>query len=118
MIQQEKEWSKLIVNLSNYELSYTEKSLLGKGLSFCPVPPSPLEHDILTDLLLFECRVKLKYVHLSTPPPCGEEDDVYHAPTGWTPKINNPTLDEFLSTTTRNIHKSEKHRRPNLTTAE
>ena len=37
-----------VVNLSNYEYSFVEQSVLGKGLKFCPTPPM-YDHGILKE---------------------------------------------------------------------
>ena len=77
-------------------LSEDELNLLSRGLSFCPNPQAEPEHILITDILLFQRRCKLKYVHLTSPGKVADEHDIFHPPTGWTPKVQNRGLDSYL----------------------
>ena len=73
-----------VVNLSSHNLSEDEKSLLLRGLKFCPTPGEPIIQEIKNDLKAFFRRLKLRaYFH--------EEDP--------DPPSNQSTLDSFLSNT-------------------
>jgi hypothetical protein len=56
-----------IVNLSSYQLSEAEISVLRKGLGFCPTPNQPDISDLHTDTLGFIRKLRLAY-HFHTYP--------------------------------------------------
>ena len=49
-----------VVNLSNYELSEAQLSVLQKGLTFCPTPGEPDMAELKRDLDSFHRKVKLR----------------------------------------------------------
>ena len=49
-----------VVNLSNYQLSEAETSLLSKGLNFCPTPGEPDMLTMCKDLDRFHRQLRLK----------------------------------------------------------
>jgi len=49
-----------VINLSSHILTPTERSVLEKGLKFCPTPGEPNMNELLEDLRLFFRRMKLK----------------------------------------------------------
>lgn len=55
---------KLVVNLSSYKLTQAEKSLLSKGLNFCPTPGEPELGDIRNDLDIFHRDLRRKAFNL------------------------------------------------------
>ena len=55
---------KLVVNLSSYKLSHAERSLLSKGLNFCPTPGKPELCDIKRDLYIFHRDLRRKAFNL------------------------------------------------------
>ena len=55
---------KLVVNLSSYKLSHAERSLLSKGLNFCPTPGEPELGDIKRDLDIFHRDLRRKAFNL------------------------------------------------------
>ena len=50
----------VVVNLSSAELTESEKSLLSKGLNFCPKPKSYDKGKLVEDTKAFTRRMKLK----------------------------------------------------------
>ena len=74
-----------VINLSSHDLTETERSVLLKGLTFCPTPGEPLIKDIKTDLTAFFRRLKIKhFYHVD------EDEAIPQDPT-------QPTLDSFLT---------------------
>ena len=49
-----------IVNLSNYNLTNPEISVLSKGLGFCPSPGAPVICNIIQDLGVFKRKARLQ----------------------------------------------------------
>ena len=96
---------KTVINLTSYQLSEQELDVLSRGLSFCPNPEKKDPHILITDILLFQRRCKLRYVHLTSLGQVDEEYDVFHPPTGWTPKTQNRGLDSHLHTVVSEIPK-------------
>lgn len=56
-----------IVNLSNTELTNTQKLLLNRGLSFAPTASNAESHKILRNLKIFAAKVKRQYRTLNDP---------------------------------------------------
>ncbi len=110
---------RLVVNLSDVQLDAPTLSLLSKGLSFCPTPRADHESKILTDLLVFErrCRLRLHFMHNIDP---YHDDTKYRPPSAWTPVSGKSTaLDSYLNNITEGIMSSQNHAcSNNLTTAE
>ena len=52
---------KVVINLSQYQLTPPEISLLSKGLNFIPTPGRDHPAIIIQDYLLFERKLRLKY---------------------------------------------------------
>ena len=50
-----------VINLSSHDLTETERSVLLKGLTFCPTPGEPVIQDIKNDLKAFFRRLKIKH---------------------------------------------------------
>ena len=109
----------LIVNLSSYELSPAQHSLLEKGLSFCPTTTTEPLDKRLTDLLLFERRVRLKS-HFQHNISEEDPDSEFKTSKGWTPpKGTSQAMDTFLTTnTTQFITMNTKKKYQNLTKQE
>ncbi len=87
---------RLIVNLSDEELDAPTLTLLSKGLSFCPTPLPDHESKVLTDLLVFErrCRLRLHFLYNLDP---YHDENKYRAPSAWTPISGRSTgLDGYL----------------------
>ncbi len=72
-----------VINLSSHNLNESERSVLSKGLTFCPTPGEPNIQDIKRDLKDFFRRLKLRAHYF-------EEDPL--------PDTNQPTLDSYLAT--------------------
>ena len=91
-----------IVNMADIELSDDMKSLLIKGLNFCPTPIPDHESQTLTDILIFERRCRLKPHFLDRPE---DTDRTRFTPTtGWTPLAGKSTgLDTFPTATKEEI---------------
>ncbi len=75
-----------VINLSSYDLSEIDRSLLLKGLSFCPTPGEPSLQDLKKDLKAFFCRIQLRDYHWAD----NETDPTPH-------DQSRPTLDSFLN---------------------
>jgi hypothetical protein len=56
-----------VLNLSNYELTENEKSILSKGLTFAPTPKFN-QMEFIADALRFARNVKLKFLHSKDEP--------------------------------------------------
>ena len=90
-----------IINLSDYTLSTPEKTLLSRGLSFCPQPTQVDTLDIQRDTLLFNRRLRLKHLFRDQN---NTNRDIFTSPTGWTPPVGkSPTLDTYINVTTTEI---------------
>ena len=90
-----------IINLSDYTLSTPEKTLLSRGLSFCPQPTQVDTLDIQRDTLLFNRRLRLKHLFRDQN---NTNRDIFTNPTGWTPPVGkSPTLDTYINVTTTEI---------------
>ena len=50
----------VVVNLSNYDLSDPEKTVLSKGLKYCPTPRNINFIELRADLMQFSTRLRLK----------------------------------------------------------
>ena len=75
--------------------------------------------SLINIIMIIIHRCKLKYVHLTSPGKIADEHDVFHPPTGWTPKIQNRGLDSYLHTVFNQLPKLNTVRyRHNLTQAE
>ena len=103
-----------IVNLSDYQLNNDEKTLLSRGLSFCPEPLHVNRLDIHRNTLLFNRRLRLKHDFKDSD---NRNYDPFGVPTGWkTPMGKSPHLDRYINITTREIleHKSPPGKCANL----
>ena len=90
-----------IINLSDYTLSTPEKTLLSRGLSFCPQPTQVDTLDIQRDTLLFNRQLRLKHLFKDQN---NTNRDIFTSPTGWTPPVGkSPTLDTYINVTTTEI---------------
>ena len=90
-----------IVNLSNHTLTIHEKTLLSRGLSFCPQLTHLDYIDIHRDTLLFNRSLRLKQFFKEES--CKPRDP-FQNPTGWTPPVGiSPTLDTYINVTTTEI---------------
>ena len=90
-----------IVNLSKHTLTIHEKTLLSRGLSFCPQPTHLDSIDIHRDTLLFNRRLRLKQFFKEES--CKSRYP-FQNPTGWTPPVGkSPTLDTYINVTTTEI---------------
>lgn len=107
-----------VVNISTYNLSKPQTSLLNKGLGFCPTPPTPDPINILRDTYLFNRTLRLKHRFQGeqyTPP----ENKQYKQASGWTPKASlNKELDRYINVVTEEITNyvptKISHRKKNL----
>ena len=90
-----------IVNLSDHQLNNDEKTLLSRGLSFCPEPLHVNTLDIHRDTLLFNRRLRLKHFFKDSE---NRKYDPFGVPTGWTPPVGkSPHLDTYINVTTTEI---------------
>ena len=92
---------------------------MNKGLSFCPTTIDEPTDLRLTDLLLFERRVRLKSFFQHNPSP-EEPEHEFHTSKGWTPPQGiSPALETFFTTNTTDfLHMEKTKKYPNLTREE
>ena len=100
----------LINNLSKYELTHGETSLLSKGLNFFPTPKKEHPAKLLQDILLFDRRLRLKYFFhqdsATTTESIEETNSTLHPSSGWTLSSGqNPFLESYRSTIIHNTLK-------------
>ena len=76
--------ARCVVNLSSYDLTDQERSVLLRGLKFCPTPGEPNIQELKEDLQSFFRRLKIR-AHF------------YNEDTESLPEPTQPTLDSFLS---------------------
>ena len=97
-----KDLENCIVNLSNFELTQDMKSLLFKGLNFCPTPTPDHISQVLTDFLIFKRRCRLKLHFMDRP----EEDnqDKFTPTMGWTPLAGKSIGLDILDSHKRRNH--------------
>ncbi|CAN7948048.1 unnamed protein product [Ixodes hexagonus] len=111
-----------IVNLSSVDLSAEEKTLLSKGLSFCPTTGHFGEFDLLRDLDNFARNLRLReYFHDKTN--SSHNHMPWRSTTGWTPSPNrDKCLDIYIEAVQRDIMRAYGERNPkvrnNLTSLE
>ena len=83
-----------IINLSGYQLTPGETSLLSKGINFIPTPKKEHPAKFLQDILLFDSKFRMKYYFhqdstIEQQIELKEEDtiknDILHPSSGWTP---------------------------------
>ena len=84
-----------IVNLSNHTLTDSERSILRRGMKFCPTPQSQNENERKSDLHEFCRKLRLKE-HFGN---CNyESNSVVRQRTGWSPDSGkNDVLDSVIS---------------------
>lgn len=109
---------KAVVNLSEYQLSEDELTLLSQGLTFCPTPR--YNDRLLThwDTLLFNRHLRLTHWFKDA---TGTTPYPFIAPTGWTPPSGkSPTLDTYINVTTNKFlkYKPKTKRDSNITETE
>ena len=137
----------LVVNLSDYELTPAEVSLLSRGMTFCPNPPNIDPAQIQRDFREFERKLKLKIFfskenqtqdsqdsqssNASQSSEDNTEDNLIESETkrrfrfrsNWNPPVHNARLDVFLEDVKRDIetkidHYEQNKHTDNLTKAE
>ena len=94
-----------IINISSVSLSPAEKSLLVKGLSFCPNTNYLDMGDAMRALDKFHRDLRLKYFFGNveetdiefTPPREGFEHKNFRRPSSWQPPRGPPTLEHFIA---------------------
>ena len=79
---------KLVVNLSDTDITHTQKLLLSRGLKFCPYPGEPDQNQYKTDLDKFHLKLKRELYFKIRPDSNSEMSDTSEAPTP-TP-LHNP----------------------------
>ena len=90
-----------IVNLSDHQLNNDEKTLLSRGLSFCPEPLHVNTLDIHRGMLLCNRRLRLKHFFKDSE---NRNYDPFVVPMGWTPPVEkSPHLDTYINVTTTEI---------------
>ena len=83
--------ARCVVNLSSHDLTEQERSVLLRGLTFCPTPGEPDLQEIKNDLKAFFRRLKLRAHYFE-----GEENDNPTDPT-------QPTIDSYMSQHTTHV---------------
>ena len=115
-----------IINISSVSLSPAEKSLLAKGLSFCPNTNYLDMGDAMRALDKFHRDLRLKYFFLAAlkkpisnlpPPREGFEHKNFRRPSSWQPPRGPPTLEHFIAHTTMKANQlpSLRTKQKNLT---
>ena len=92
-----------IINLSKYQLTPGEISLLSKGLNFIPTPKKECPAKLLQDILLYDRRLRLKYFFhqdsATTTESIEEPNSTLHPSSQWTlPSGQDPSLESYRST--------------------
>lgn len=104
-----KNYDKYVTNLSDYIPNSAEKTLLCRGLTFCPTPLNIDEIELQRDVLLFDRRIRLK--HFFNSQQTQNTKDPFSTPSGWTPPPGkSPHLDAFLTM----IQQDVTYSNPNL----
>ena len=107
------------INLSIYQLTPGEISLLSKGLNFIPTPNKEHPAKHLQDILLFDRKLGLKYYFYNDTTTetteLTEDDnthnDILHPSSGWTPPSGqDPFLESYRSTIIHNTLKEIKRK--------
>lgn len=110
------------MNLSSADLSSEEKTLLSRGLSFCPTTGYYDEFSLLRDLDNFARNLRLReFFH--DKPDSSNDQMPWRSTTGWTPKQQRDKhLDMYIEAVQRDVLKayieSNPRSRHNLTLAE
>ena len=97
-----------VVNLSSVPLSTDEKSLLSRGLSFCPTPPLVNTFQLQCDLKTFYRRLRLREYFLNEEE--ATDRDRQHNPfrlrnRRWNPPKNRePALETFIRAVDESVH--------------
>ena len=123
---------KRVINLSKYQLSKSEISLLERGITFAPTPGDADIAEIHLEVNKFLRRILLK-LHFYDPDPNMQNSNFNQIPPGlvkfrkpstWTPRINDPCVSAFihnvqksmseLSPRSRNTHNLSKEERLSL----
>lgn len=117
--------SKLVINISDYELSESEISLLRKGTTFVPTPPKPIMSALYHDLSDFFRRLRLKLHFSNTEKQDLNFDEklesIFRIKSTWTPSPGeDPCLDAYIHCVTEKFLKSklETSHEENLTNHE
>ena len=101
-----------VINLSSVNLTESEKSLLERGLNFCPTPQNIDWNELNADLTDFKRRLRLKHyfhennnnVHDNTETNT-ETSNKYKKSSGWTPKRGlDPALDSYIDKVEQDIN--------------
>ena len=90
---------KLVVNLSDFQLTHDQMSLLSKRLNFCPTLDHPNPGDLRMDLDQLHRRVRLhSFFNMDDPDPLPfKPDGNYHCLTEFEPNPNvKPTNDSIF----------------------
>ena len=108
-----------IKNLTDYQLTKGEISLLSKGLKFAPVPKGKDLIEMRADFNLFARRVRIKqFFDKDQPPPATSS---FKTPSGWTPPRGVSTnLESYLHGVEGDLLRWKKTKQPksNLTLEE
>ena len=101
-----------MINLSSVNLTESEKSLLERGLNFCPTPQNIDWNELNADLTDFKRRLRLKhYFHENNNKEHDNTDtntetsNKYKKSSGWTPKRGlDPALDSYIDKVEQDIN--------------
>jgi hypothetical protein len=114
-------FNQTIVNISEYNPTFSELALLSKGLSFCPRGKAPEDIDLLSDIFQFLRKIRLKHFFRNKDDtPIDPFDSLCKQSKGWTPPPGqNPQLERFVSCL---VHETTEYKHPgngtNLTYSE
>ena len=109
----------IIVNLSDYTLSDSEKSVLKKGLKFVPTPTSLNKSELMADNRKFARRMRLKEYFADEEANTNTTRNKFKRST-WTPEFGRErVLDNYLSVVERTLMNIERQKvNANITSAE
>jgi hypothetical protein len=114
-------FDKTVINISEYNPTYSELALLSKGLSFCPRGSAPEDIDLLSDVFQFLRKIRLKHFFRDKDSsPLDTIDSLFKQSKGWTPPPGqNVQLERFINCV---VHDASEFKHPgngtNLTPSE
>ena len=112
---------KTVINISSVALSEGEKTLLSRGLSFCPTPPSVNTFQLQYDLRVFYRRLRLREYFLDEERNVNRERNPFRLKNStWMPPRNRePALETYIQVLDENLNNMPVQRvRDNLTKSE
>lgn len=109
-----------VIDISK-SLSNSEKSVLQRGLTFCPTNNRINEFELHRDITEFSRRMRLKEFFADKPADTGPADSTLRAPSTWCPDTDQtPELDMYVKAVSKEILETTKqsHKQKNLSSSE